>query len=212
MVQRLLDGYSTFGPESSRQELPLGTSAQSQALTKSGLGAGVAMVVRLFGARSALPRRPVSFSPCSRARRRQALVRWSPPRRFEARRFWGLGSLPLPRAGRGHISSSNANLSRRSRPRRAVVTATACAGFRGHRGVHTKVGITLLLSLALGPARAQRSTTATNPTISDESESVGGSFAARWARMVLKRCSSERGEREKRFYGDGKGERRRTAF
>ena len=28
--------------------------------------------------------------------------------------------------------------------------------------------------------------------------------------MVLKRCSSERGEREKRFYGDGKGERRRT--
>ena len=25
--------------------------------------------------------------------------------------------------------------------------------------------------------------------------SVGGSFAARWARMVLKRCSSERGER-----------------
>ena len=27
-----------------------------------------------------------------------------------------------------------------------------------------------------------------------------------------KRCSSERGEREKRFYGDGKGERRRTAF
>ena len=30
--------------------------------------------------------------------------------------------------------------------------------------------------------------------------SVGGSFAARWARMVLKRCSSERGEREKRFY------------
>ena len=42
--------------------------------------------------------------------------------------------------------------------------------------------------------------------------SVGGSFAARWARMVLKRCSSERGEREKRFYGDGKDERRRTAF
>ena len=42
--------------------------------------------------------------------------------------------------------------------------------------------------------------------------SVGGSFAARWARMVLKRCSSERGEREKRFYGGGKGERRRTAF
>ena len=42
--------------------------------------------------------------------------------------------------------------------------------------------------------------------------SVGGSFAARWARMVLKRRSSERGEREKRFYGDGKGERRRTAF
>ena len=41
---------------------------------------------------------------------------------------------------------------------------------------------------------------------------VGGSFAARWARMVLKRCSSERGEREKRFYGDGKDERRRTAF
>ena len=41
---------------------------------------------------------------------------------------------------------------------------------------------------------------------------VGGSFAARWARMVLKRCSSERGEREKRFYGGGKGERRRTAF
>jgi len=37
--------------------------------------------------------------------------------------------------------------------------------------------------------------------------SVGGSFAARWARMVLKRCSSERGEREKRFYGDGKDER-----
>ena len=29
--------------------------------------------------------------------------------------------------------------------------------------------------------------------------SVGGSFAATWARMVLKRCSSERGEREKRF-------------
>jgi hypothetical protein len=26
--------------------------------------------------------------------------------------------------------------------------------------------------------------------------------------MVLKRCSSERGEREKRFYGGGKGERR----
>ena len=25
--------------------------------------------------------------------------------------------------------------------------------------------------------------------------SVGGSFAATWARMVLKRCSSERGER-----------------
>ena len=44
------------------------------------------------------------------------------------------------------------------------------------------------------------------------SRSVGGSFAARWARMVLKRCSSERGEREKRFYGDGKGERRRTAL
>ena len=107
-------------------------------------------MVRLFGARSALPRRPVSFSPCSRARRRQALVRWSPPRRFEARRFWGLGSLPLPRAGRGHISSSNANLSRRSRPRRAVVTATACAGFRRHRGVHTKVGITFLLSLWAG--------------------------------------------------------------
>ena len=42
--------------------------------------------------------------------------------------------------------------------------------------------------------------------------SVGGSFAARWARMGLKRCSSERGEREKRFYADGKGERRRTAF
>ena len=42
--------------------------------------------------------------------------------------------------------------------------------------------------------------------------SVGGSFAARWARVVLKRCSSERGEREKRFYGGGKGERRRTAF
>ena len=42
--------------------------------------------------------------------------------------------------------------------------------------------------------------------------SVGGSFAARWARMVLKRCSSERGEREKRFYGDGKDVRRRTAF
>ena len=42
--------------------------------------------------------------------------------------------------------------------------------------------------------------------------SVGGSFAARWARMVLKTCSPERGEREKRFYGDGKGERRRTAF
>jgi hypothetical protein len=30
--------------------------------------------------------------------------------------------------------------------------------------------------------------------------------------VVLKRCSSERGEREKRFYGDGKDERRRTAF
>ena len=42
--------------------------------------------------------------------------------------------------------------------------------------------------------------------------SVGGSFAARWARMVLKMCSSERGEREKRFYGGGKGERRRTAL
>ena len=52
-------------------------------------GAGVAMVVRLFGARSALPRRPVSFGPCSRARRRQALVRWSPLHRFETRRFWG---------------------------------------------------------------------------------------------------------------------------
>ena len=34
----------------------------------------------------------------------------------------------------------------------------------------------------------------------------------RWARMVLKRCSSERGEREKRFYRGGKCERRRTAF
>ena len=42
--------------------------------------------------------------------------------------------------------------------------------------------------------------------------SVGGSFAATWARMVLKRCSSEHGEREKRFYKGGKGERRRTAF
>ena len=42
--------------------------------------------------------------------------------------------------------------------------------------------------------------------------SVGGSFAARWARMVLKRCSSERGEREKRFYGGVEDERRRTAF
>ena len=109
-------------------------------------GAGVAMVVRLFGARSALPRRPVSFGPCSRARRRQALVRWSPLHRFEARRFWG-SQLPLPR---GHISASSANLSRRSRPRRAVVTATACAGFRRHRGVHTKVGITFLLSLWAG--------------------------------------------------------------
>ena len=46
----------------------------------------------------------------------------------------------------------------------------------------------------------------------DMFDSVGGSFAARWARMVLKRCSSERGEREKRFYGGGKDERRRTAF
>ena len=52
--------------------------------------------------------------------------------------------------GRGHRSASNANLSRRSRPRRAVVTATACAGFRRHRGVHTKVGITFLLSLWAG--------------------------------------------------------------
>ena len=42
--------------------------------------------------------------------------------------------------------------------------------------------------------------------------SVGGSFAARWARVGLKRCSSERGEREKRFYRGGKDERRRTAF
>ena len=41
---------------------------------------------------------------------------------------------------------------------------------------------------------------------------LGLGCAARWARMVLKRCSSERGEREKRFYGGGKGERRRTAF
>ena len=32
----------------------------------------------------------------------------------------------------------------------------------------------------------------------------------RTRRMVLKRCSSERGEREKRFYRDGKCERRRT--
>ena len=30
--------------------------------------------------------------------------------------------------------------------------------------------------------------------------SVGGSFAATWARMVLKKCSSERWGREKRFY------------
>ena len=52
--------------------------------------------------------------------------------------------------GRGYRSASNANLSRRSRPRRAVVTATACAGFRRHRGVHTKVGITFLLSLWAG--------------------------------------------------------------
>ena len=29
--------------------------------------------------------------------------------------------------------------------------------------------------------------------------SVGGSFAAAWARMVLKKCSSERWGREKRF-------------
>ena len=119
-------------------------------------------MVRLFGARSALPRRPVSFGPCSRARRRQALVRWSPLHRFEARRFWG-SQLPLPR---GHISASSANLSRRSRPRRAVVTATACAGFRRHGGVFTKVryasfctqsvctrrSLSPLLSLALGAA------------------------------------------------------------
>ena len=55
----------------------------------------------------------------------------------------------------------------------------------------------------------------TNPEVKfpvADDDSVGGSFAARWARMVLKRCSSERGEREKRFYGGGKGERRRTAF
>ena len=37
-------------------------------------------------------------------------------------------------------------------------------------------------------------------------------FKDRWARVVLKRCSSERGEREKRFYGDGKCELRRIAF
>ena len=51
-----------------------------------------------------------------------------------------------------------------------------------------------------------------DPDTRCNNDSVGGSFAARWARMVLKRCSSERGEREKRFYGGGKGERRRTAF
>jgi hypothetical protein len=42
--------------------------------------------------------------------------------------------------------------------------------------------------------------------------SVGGSFAAASSPMVLKRCSSERGGRENRFWAGGKGERRRTAF
>ena len=42
--------------------------------------------------------------------------------------------------------------------------------------------------------------------------SVGGSFAATWARMVLKKCSSERLGREKRFYVGRRSERRRTAF
>jgi len=35
--------------------------------------------------------------------------------------------------------------------------------------------------------------------------SVGGSFAAAWARMVLKKCSSERWGREKRFYVGRRG-------
>jgi len=42
--------------------------------------------------------------------------------------------------------------------------------------------------------------------------SVGGSFAATWARVVLKKCSSERWGREKRFYVGRRGERRRAAF
>ena len=42
--------------------------------------------------------------------------------------------------------------------------------------------------------------------------SVGGSFAAKWALMVLKKCSSERWGREKRFYVGRRSERRRTAF
>jgi hypothetical protein len=62
----------------------------------------------------------------------------------------------------------------------------------------TRVVKTRALAAWIGPGRADAS--------------VGGSFAAAWARMVLKKCSSERGEREKRFYVGRRSERRRTAF
>ena len=48
--------------------------------------------------------------------------------------------------------------------------------------------IRIRLGLGLGWARVGLERIRNGP-------SVGGSFAATWARMVLKRCSSERGER-----------------
>ena len=79
-----------------------------------------------------------------------------------------------------------------------------------HDGTGVEDNFVLLLSLH----NLELEPIVNDPPIPEDEylHTVDDVIAARWARMVLKRRSSERGEREKRFYGDGKGERRRTAF
>jgi len=80
------------------------------------------------------------------------------------------------------------------------------ARIRGHSSVLRRVFETLkpipsnnLESLVLTTPGACREDGGNRGKTTTLNGSVGGSFAATWARVVLKKCSSERWGREKRF-------------
>ena len=95
---------------------------------------------------------------------------------------------------------------------RAILEETPVAAMAGDSVTTAFVEESAVTALDVEERWPRLPRSASTPRASPPAEPRDFVFVSGASVVVLKRCSSERGEREKRFYGGGKDERRRTAF